>query len=75
MRSDGHLQASNVEGVGSIPPPLSQGLHQDSVGKPLKHQIENRLEIRNMDMTLSLLSQDGIPHQDSVGATPTKIWG
>lgn len=74
MRSDGHFQANNVEGVGTIPPPLSHGLRQDYVGKPLRHQTDNRLETRSMDMTPSLLGQDGVPHRDLANATSTRIW-
>ena len=56
IRSDGHLPASNVEGVGSIPPPLNQGLCQDSTGRPLEHQTDDWLETHNIDIALRLLA-------------------
>lgn len=74
MGSDGHLLANNVEGVGSVPPPLSQQLRQGNTSRPLRHQMDNRLETHSIDMTSSLLSQEGVPHQDPASATPTRIW-
>ena len=74
MGSDDHLPANNVEGVGSVPPPLSQGLHQDSTGRPLRHQTDNRLKTRSTDMAPSLLSKDVVPHQDLAG-TPLPEYG
>lgn len=73
IRSDGHLPANNVEGMGSVPSPLGQGLRQGSTGKPLRDQMNNGLKTRSMDLTLSFLSYEGVPHQDSAGATPTEI--
>ena len=35
MGSHNHLPISNVKGVGSIPPPFSQGLHQNGTGGSL----------------------------------------
>ena len=61
MRSDGHLSTKNMEGVGSVPPLLSQGLHQDNTGRPLGHQMDNGLETRSMDIAMSLLIQNGVP--------------
>ena len=75
VRSDGHLSASNVEGEGSVPPPFSQGKRQDSTGRPLRHQMDNEPETHSTNMAPSLLSQDRVPHQDSTGATLTRIWG
>ena len=69
--SDGHLLASNVEDVCSVPPPLSQG----STGKPFRHQTDNRLKTCSTDMASSLLGHNGIPYQDPAGATLTRIWG
>ena len=36
MRSHCHLPISNVKGVGSLPPPFSQGLHQDGASMALQ---------------------------------------
>ena len=74
MRSDGHLLANNVEGVGSIPPPLSQGLCQDSTSRPFKHQMDNELKTHSMDMAPSLLRKDVVPHQNLGGTSLTRIW-
>ena len=35
MGSHGYLSISNVEGVGSVPPPFSQALHQDGTSRGL----------------------------------------
>jgi len=74
VRSDGHLLANNVEGVGSVLPPLSQGLRQDSTDRPLRHQMDNELKTHNMNMAWSLLRKDVVPHQNLVGTSPTRIW-
>ena len=73
VRSDGHLSANNVKGVGSGPPPLSQGLCQDNTSKPLLHQMDNELKTRSKDMPPSLLNKDVVPYQDLAGTSPTRI--
>ena len=35
MGSHCHLPLNNVEGVGSVPPPLSQCVHYDNIGRTL----------------------------------------
>ena len=73
VTSDGHLPARNVEGVGSVLPPLSQGLCQDNTGRPLRHQIDNELKTHSIDIAPRLLVQNVVPHQDLAGTSPTKI--
>ena len=75
IRSDGHLPANNMEGMGSVPPTLSQCLRQDSIGRPLKHQTDDWLKTYSIDIASSLFVQDGVPYQDLVGTSPIRIWG
>ena len=75
MRNDSHLPANNVEDVGSVLPPLSQGLRQDNTSRPFGHQTHNGLRTHSTDISPSLLIQNGVPHQNLACTSPTEIWG
>lgn len=56
-----HLLASNMGGVGSVPPPLSQALHQDGTRNGLWQQTDDGLKARSPYVAIGLLGHDLIP--------------
>ena len=55
MRSHCLLPISNMKGVGSIPPPLCQGLHQNGAGCGLQQQTDDRLKAHSAYVALCLV--------------------
>ena len=75
VRSHRHLLLSNLKGVGSIPPPLNEALHQGSTQRLLREKTNDRLEARLLDVGPGFKDKKVVPFHHLVGASSTSIRG
>ena len=61
VKSHRHLPLNNVKGVGSIPPPFNEALHQGSTHKLLRKKTNDRLEDRLPDIGLVFMDKKVVP--------------
>jgi hypothetical protein len=54
-RRDSHLSASNLEGVGSVPPPVSQAVDQSLLRRLNGLQLKKFLEAHYLYQSTSLI--------------------
>ena len=52
---------------------LAKVYTQDNTGRPLKHQVDDGLKTRNMDVALSLLGKDVVLYQYPASTIPIGI--
>ena len=70
-----HLPLSDIKGVGSIPPPLNEALHQGSTRKLLRKKTNDKLEAWLPDVGPSFGDKKVMPLHHDVSAPPTSIRG
>ena len=75
IRSHCHLLLSNVIGVGSIPPPLNEALHQGITRRHLWKKTNDRLEDCLLDVGPVFRDKKVAPLHYLVGAPLTSIRG
>ena len=64
-----------MKGVGSIPPPFNEALHQGKTRKLLQKKTNDRLEARLLDVGLVFRDKKVVPFHHLVGAPSTSIRG
>ena len=70
-----HLPLSDVKGVGSVPPPLNEALHQGGTRGLLYKETNNRLEARLLDANPSFKGKQVELLHHLIGAFLTSIRG
>ena len=70
-----HLSLSNMKGVGSIPPPLNEALHQGSTYEFLQKKANDGLEARFPDVGLGFKDKKVVPLYHLISASLTSIRG
>ena len=64
-----------MNGVGSVPPPLDEELHQGSTHKLLQKEIDDRLKTSLPNIASGFGGEQVEPLHYLIGASPTSIRG
>ena len=64
-----------MKGVGSIPPPLNEALHQGSTRRLLRKKTNDRLKACLPDIAPSFRDKKVVPLHHFISASPTNIRG
>ena len=70
-----HLSLNNMKGVGSIPPPFNEALHQGSIRRLLQKNVNDRLEARLPNIGLGFEDEKVVLFYHLSNASPTSIKG
>ena len=73
--SNRHLSLSDIKGVGSVPPPLNEALHQSSTHKLLRKKTNDRLEACLQDIAPGFEDKKVVPLHHLIGASPNRMQG
>ena len=70
-----HFPFNNIKGMGNIPPPLNEALHQGSAHRPFLEEANDGLEACFLDVGPGFRNKKVVSFHHFVGTSPTNVWG